>query len=112
KKAKNGENIERKRPEISSTNSILNIFKKETDKYLNSNKSQEILNYATPDGDESNIIRRSLKTINEKDLDQQKLEKLQANFHKTTTSATNSPKPDYAPYLIGGGAVVAILAIF
>ena len=72
---------------------------------------QEILNYAAPDGDESNIIRRALQTTNEKVLDQQKLTKLQANSHKNTTSPSNSPKPDYVPYLIGGGVVVAILAI-
>ncbi|CAH1755695.1 7432_t:CDS:2 [Entrophospora sp. SA101] len=123
--------IENGDKDIHSPNSILNIFEKETNKYLNSNKSsieltnpndvfsdliiiyndgrQEICKYDAPDGDESNLIRRALKTVNEKSLDQQKLDKLQTN--SSTIKPTNSSPINYAPYLIGGAIVIALLGV-
>jgi len=70
---------------------------------------QEIHKYDAPDGDESNLIRRALKTINKKSLDRQGLEKLQTVSPSPTT---NSPeKFSYTPYLIGGGIAVIFLGI-
>ncbi|CAG8506265.1 10172_t:CDS:2 [Gigaspora margarita] len=60
---------------------------------------------------ENGIIKNSLRSIDftKKSLDQQKLEKLQDSFNShQTTSPTNSPKPSYVPYLIGGAVVIAL----
>ena len=56
------------------------------------------------------MILNCLRYVDEKNLDQQKLEKLKNNSHShKNTSEKNQPKPSYVPYLIGGGIIIGTL---
>jgi len=56
------------------------------------------------------MILNCLRYVDEKNLDQQKLEKLKNNSHShENTSEEGQPKSSYVPYLIGGGIIIGAL---
>jgi len=56
------------------------------------------------------MILNCLRYVDEKNLDQQKLEKLKNNSHShENTSEKNQPKISYIPYLIGGVIIIGTL---